>query len=68
MLKDLLNDAELRIFGQTYLRLITEGVISTRNSFWAKSANKIYDPLFHPFKDSLTLISNGFYNFSIKWQ
>ena len=69
LLKDyLLNDDELKILWQSYIKYMRDWLLKNRNSFWIKNIDKANDPNFHPFKKSLTLISNWFYNFSIKWQ
>jgi len=64
----LLSDDELKFLWQKYLKYVYDGIIKTRNAFWVNNINKVNDKNFHPFKDSLTLTSNWFYNFSIKWQ
>ncbi|MDD2907127.1 MAG: radical SAM protein [Candidatus Gracilibacteria bacterium] len=68
MNKYLLSDDELKILGQSYIKYVRDGLVRTRNSYWVNNVGKADDKDFHPFKKSLTLISNGFYNFSVKWQ
>lgn len=64
----LLSDEELKFLWQNYIKYVRDWLVKTRNSYWVKNIDKADDKDFHPFKRSLTLISNWFYNFSVKWQ
>lgn len=66
--KFLLSEEELKILWQSYIKYISEWTIKSRNAYWINNVDKVNDADFSPFKKSLTLISNWFYNFSIKWQ
>lgn len=66
--KYILSDQELRVLGQKYLRLITDGLVDPGNPFWNENIDRLGDLSFHPFEYSLDAVSTGFFNLSIDWK
>lgn len=61
----LLDDDELKFMAQACLRWTTGNKIKLRNPYWIKNLHRINDGSFHPFRDTLSAMSLGIYNFTI---